>query len=139
MNTFLFNALMQICEDHYQKVCIDGIMHDNHNDYGTPPESIIIAFGSSQNNDNWSPLAIKEAVFRYSSQGLQPVSLDTIPDYTENGMYYKEAYAELSYQENGIAYIMIQFGKRFAKCYRYNIVKHENNIQIINEELIWIS
>ncbi|MBQ8010366.1 MAG: hypothetical protein IJ265_02290 [Oscillospiraceae bacterium] len=139
MDSTLCNALMQICADHYQKVCIGVKMNDNRNDHGTPPESIVIAFGSTQNNDDWRPLSIKEAVFRYSSQGVQPVSLDTIPDYTENGIYYKEAYAELIYQENGIAYIMIQFGKRFARCYRYNIVKYQNNIQITNEKLIWIS
>lgn len=139
MDTVLYNALLKICEDHYQKVYIDGMKLDNHINYGTPPESIIISIGFSQNNDDWRPLAVKEAVFRYSSQGLQTVSLDTIPDYTENGMYFKEAYAEICYQENGIAFIMISFGKRYASCYRYNIVKENNNIQIINEKLIWVS
>ena len=139
MDKVLCNALLKICEDHYQKVYNDGLMHNNCIDYGTPPTSIIISFGSSKNNDDWKPLSEKEAMFRYSSQGLQTVSLDTVPDYTENGMYYKEAYAELCYQKNGIAFIMIKFGKRYARCYRYEIVNHDNNIQIINEKLIWIS
>ncbi|MBP1533671.1 MAG: hypothetical protein IK999_06030 [Ruminococcus sp.] len=141
MNKDLCNSLLKICIDHYQKVYNDGMMHDNHDYYGTPPKSIIISFGSSLNICDWRPLAAKdkEAVFKYSSQGLQTVSLDTAPDYTENGMYYQEAYAELCYQENGIAFIMIQYGKRYASCYRYNIVNHDNNVQIINEELIWIS
>lgn len=139
MDTVICNALLKICEEHYQKEYIEGMKHDNHDYYGTPPESIIISFGSSQNNGIWKPLTNKEALFRYSSQGIQALPPDTIPDYTENGMYYKEAYAELSYQDNGIAFIMIQFGKRYMRCYRYNVVKHENDVQIINEELIWIS
>ncbi|NLT08378.1 MAG: hypothetical protein GXY08_02620 [Ruminococcus sp.] len=139
MNRDLCNSLLKICIDHYQKEYNDGMMLDNLEFHGTPPKSIIISFGFSQNNDDWKPLAIKEAAFRYSSQGLQIVSLDTVPDYTENGMYYQEAYAELCYQENGIAFIMIQYGKRYARCYRYNIVSQENNVQIINEKLIWIS
>ena len=137
MDTVLCNALIQICKEHFQKAAADGVMNGSH--YGTPPESMIISFGPSQNNDDWKPLAVKEAVFRYSSQGLQRVSADTMPDHTENGMYYKEAYAELSCQDNGIAYIMIQFGKRYARCYQYNIIKHGDDIQIINEKLIWVS
>lgn len=139
MNKDLCDSLLKICIEHYQKEYNDGMMLDNHEFYGTPPKSIIISFGFSQNNADWKPLAVKEAVFRYSSQGLQTVSPDTVPDYTENGMYYKEAYAELCYQENGIAFIMIQYGKRYASCYRYNIVNQDNNIQIVNEKLIWIS
>ena len=139
MNNDICNSLLKICIDHYQKEYNDGMMPDKHDNYGTPPESIIISFGFTQNNDDWKPLAVKEAVFRYSSQGLQTVSLDTVPDYTENGMYYQEAYAELCYQETGIAFVMIQFGKRYARCYRYNIVGKENNVQIINEKLIFVS
>lgn len=115
------------------------MMQENQGYYGTPPESIIISFGFSQNYDDWKPLILKEAVFRYSSQGLQSVHPDTVPDFTENNMYYREAYAELCYQENGIAFMMIQLGKRFAQCYRYDIIINENNIQIINEKLIWTS
>ncbi len=136
MNTILCNALLKKCTEHYNKENSDGMPADNHNFYGAPPESIIIAFGPSKNNNDWKPLAIKEAVFRYSSQGLQTLSHYTVHDLTENGMYYKEAYAELSYQENAIAYIMIQFGKRYARCYQYNIVKNGNSIQLINEKLI---
>lgn len=138
MNNALCNSFVKICIEHYQKVYEDGMMQENQGYYGTPPESIIISFGFSQ-NDDWKPLILKEAVFRYSSQGLQSVPLDTVPNFTENKMYYKEAYAELCYQENEIAFMMIQFGKRFAECYRYDIIINENNIQFINEKLIWIS
>lgn len=139
MHNAICNVFLKICIEHYRKVYEHEIMHDNQDYYGTPPESIIISFGSSQNHDDWKPLTEKEAVFRYSSQCLQSVSLNTTPDFTESVMYYKEAYAELCYQENGNAFMMIQFGKRYARCYRYNIIKHENNIQITNEQLIWIS
>jgi len=54
-------------------------------------------------------------------------------------MYYKEAYAELSLHENGSACIMIQFGKRYARCYRYDIAGERDNTELINEELIWVS
>ncbi len=139
MDTALCNALLKICIDYFQKVYEDAMMQENQGYYGTPPECIIISFGFSQKNDYWKPIAKREAVFQYSSQGLKSVSLDTVPDYTENGMYHKEAYAELSYQENGIAFMMIQFGKRYARCYRYDIIKNEKNIQLINEKLIWVS
>lgn len=139
MDTALCNALLKICIDHFQEVYDDAMKQENQGYYGTPPECMIISFGLSQKNDYWKPIAKKKAVFRYSSQGLQSVSLDTVPDYTENGMYHKEAYAELSYQENGNAFMMIQFGKRYARCYRYDIIKSEENIQLINEKLIWVS
>ena len=135
----LYDFYGELLTSHQKKVYEDAMMQENQGYYGTPPECIIISFGFSQKNDYWKPIAKKEAVFRYSSQGLKSVSLDTVPDYTENGMYHKEAYAELSYQENGIAFMMIQFGKRYARCYRYDIIKNEKNIQLINEKLIWVS
>lgn len=145
MYNILCNVFVKLCIDYYQKVYEVGKMKKNQIYYGKPPESIIISFGSSQNYNDWKPLVLKEAVFRYSSQGLQSVPLDTVPDYTENGMYFKEAYAELCYQKNGIAIMMVQFGKRYARCYRYNIIIYENKIidenkvQLINEKLLWIS
>ena len=141
MNKDLCSAFLKICIEHYQKVYDEGIAQNNLNFYGSPPQSIIISFGLSQNQkkDYWKPLAQKEAVFRYSSNRLQSVPLDTVPNFTENRMYYKEAYAELCYQSNGIAIMMIQFGKRYAQCYRYDIIINEKNIQLTNEKLLWIS
>lgn len=139
MNKALCNEFLRICLEHYQKVYEEGMMHNQQDLYGMPPDSIIISFGLSKNNNDWKPLVQKEAVFRYSSNKLQSVPLDRVPDYAENRKYFKEAYAELCYQENGIAIMMIQFGKRFAQCFRYDIILNEKNIQLMNEKLLWIS
>ncbi|GEM_PF-6296344 len=139
MNTDLCNAFVKICTEHYRKVCETGMLQENRSIFGTPPESIIICFGFSQKNDEWKPLSEKEAVFRYSSHGLQTAAPDTVPDNTANGMYYKEAYAELCCQENGVAFMMIQFGKRYARCYRYRIEQDAETIQLVDETLIWAS
>lgn len=139
MNQSLCDAFIKICTEHYHDVYNKGMTEKNKDFYGTPPESMIIAFGLSQNSDDWKPLTVKEAVFRYSSQGLLPVPPDTAADQTEIRMYCKEAYAELCYQENGIAYMMIQFGKRYARCYRYDIVTSEDGIHLVNEQLLWVT
>lgn len=80
MNQSLCDAFLRICTEHYQNVYNKGMMEKNQDLYGTPPESIIIAFGLSPNSYDWKPLTIKQAVFQYSSQGLSPVPLDTVAD-----------------------------------------------------------
>lgn len=107
--------------------------------YGAPPDSIIIAFGASQKIDEWRPIKNIEAVFRFSSSGLQEVNIDTSPDQTAQKMYHKEAYAELCYYEDKVAFLMIMFGKRYAQCYRYNIKDDNGKVQLENEKLLWIS
>ena len=138
MKKNICDALLQKCIEHYQDVYEYGKQLD-FDKYGAPPESIVIAFGTSQKKDKWCPIKNKEAVFRYSSSGLQKMDIDTLPDEAEQKMYHKEAYAELCYFGNDVAFIMIMFGKRYAQCYRYNIIDDNGNVQLENEKLLWIS
>ena len=140
MNDALCEVLLQTCISHFLKMERAGSAPSEPKRYGMPPESIVIAFGSSQAEKDWKPLTAIEACFRYSAaDGLREVATDTVQDRTESGMYYKEAYAELSYLANGTACLVICFGKRFANCYRYRILQDADGIRLTDEKLDWIS
>lgn len=133
MKNRIYDKLIERCIEYYKKVC-----KSEDSFYGTPPQSIIIAIGMS-NNSEWKELSQKEAVYRYTSECLQEVSNDTDYDRTENGMYFKEAYAELSFNSNNEAFMMMIFGKRYARCYRYSIRTENDDINLTDEKLIWVS
>lgn len=141
MKQNLRDALLKKCLERYQAMYEDGMQLSPPDRCGTPPERMVIALGTLRENDYNAmyPLAQKETAFRYSSDGLQEADIETQPDFTENKAYYREAYAELSCQDNGTAFVMIQFGKRFARCYRYQIHADHDLIQLTDEELLWVS
>ena len=143
MNTLLRDALLQKCISHYNKTYEDGI-HSDQKKYGSPPESILIVCGPAQKKDDFKYVSKKEAAFRFSAQGLQEIGTDnvdisTVPFQSEKGMYFDEAYAELGYHEKDVAFIMIWYGKRYASCYRYDVLSDDGNIKLIHEKLLWIS
>lgn len=138
MDTVLRDVFINLCIDHYLNVIKVQSSNNKQEYYGVPPKSIVIVVGTSRRKE-WFPITKREAVFRYDKHNLQEVAVDTAPDRTEQGMYFKEAYAELCLQENGTAFMMIQLGKRYARCYRYLIINDNGSIQFTDETLMWIS
>ena len=143
MNTLLRDALLKKCISHYHETYKYGIQLDQKR-FGSPPESILIVFGPAPKKDDFLSVSKKEAAFRYSMQGLQEIGTDEadisrVSIQSENGMYYNEAHAELGYDDEAVAFIMVWYGKRYARCYRYNVLKENGNVQLINEKLLWVS
>ena len=91
IDKILHNEFLKVCINHYLKTYADGMNLTDRERFGNPPESILIAIGPSHKNDDWHPLVSKEAVYRYSKRELKKADIDTVPDHTGNGMYFKEA------------------------------------------------
>ena len=124
------------CIEHYNTVCDTGT---NEKRFGKPPEGIVIALGEPQKSSEWKPISQREAVFRYSAHGLEEAAVDTVPDETERGMYFREASAELYATEEDTTFITLRFGKRYVRCYGYTVVSENGEVLLDREKLIWVS
>ncbi|MBO4492931.1 MAG: hypothetical protein J5724_00940 [Ruminococcus sp.] len=136
MENAMRDALIKKCLEHYNTVYNEEI---NGKGFGVPPGSIVIVLGEVQKCKEWKPVSHRKAVLRYSSHGLEVVALDTVPDETENGMYFKEASAELYTTEDGAAFITLRFGKRYERCYSYTINTENEAVLLDHEKLVWVS
>ena len=138
MDEHLLDVLLSECIAVYEEVYQDGMQNPEKAYYGAPPQSVLIACGTSDRGDDWHPLSKKDACFRYTAEGLTAVPDDTEPDRTESGMYYRDAYAEWVYHE-GSAILMLVFGKRFARCFRYTVRTDGETVTLTEKKLLWIS
>ena len=136
MKNDIRDALLSKCIDFFNNIH-KSAETDEH--FGTPPETILIIFGKDQDNNEWKPVSEREAVFRYSKQSIQEAAIDAVPDETTNGMYVKEASAQIYTNKNGEAFITYRFGKKYERCYRYTVRNINRNILLTQEMLIWVS
>ena len=57
-----------------------------------------------------------------------------------NGMYYSHGFGEFSIHDNGeVVRIGWQVGPRFGRGYEYSIVRHDDEIELVNQKGLWIS
>ena len=136
MENDIRDALIKKCIEHYNAVCDTG---KNEKGCGEPPGSIVIVLGETQKSTEWRPISQREAVFRYSAQGLEEAAADTVPDETESGMYFREASAELFAAGEGTAFVTLRFGKRYERCYSYTVSIEKGKVLLDHEKLIWVS
>ena len=123
----------------FEEVCSADAEKPDSQKYGAPPKSMIIKFGFSSDRDDTIPISNVEAAYRYSAGGLQAVPADTVPDYSECGMYHREAHALLCCYGGSKAKIMISFGKRCARCFGYIIKNEDGALKLTEETLLWVS
>jgi len=57
-----------------------------------------------------------------------------------NGMYYSHGYGDFSIHDNGeVVRIGWYVGPRFGRGYKYSIVRRGGEIELVNQEGLWIS
>lgn len=140
MDSTIKNEFIKLCINEFSDTSKDRLFLQRDQEiYGRPPESIVILIGSCRNSIEWRPISQKESAYRYNNDGFAEVDINTRPDHTENGMFFKEAYAELCIEDDSAAFMMIMFGKRYVRCYKYNIIQQDGKICFSDKTLMWIS
>lgn len=109
----------------------NDVVEDSRNNirFGVAPKSMIIA--CSHENCAW----------KYKDREINKISADEeFQREPISGMYFNEAYAEFGYDmDSQKAFINIYFGPRFAKGFEYTIVNVNNEYDIKDEVILWVS
>ncbi len=134
----IIRLLIDDCINEYDDYCKAG-----KNDiikYGTPPLRLIIYQIEYYNMEKADRLGKRTSAWDYSDGVLIEIPTDTEPD-TEHisGMYFSEVYAEITYDGNGTAFYALYMGRRFARCYRYSYVFENNECELTDKKIVWVS
>lgn len=131
----LSEILLNKCIEKY-----DNVVNQDNARYGAAPKSIIIVYS---NGDLTKPNSLSDInrAWQYKEGTLKDIPTEAKAKRKPiSGMYFNEAFAEFSYDlSSKMAFINIYFGPRFARGYEYTIVEANNEYDIGDEVILWIS
>ena len=134
----LVEVLLSKCIEKYEKA-ISGISDDEF--YGTVPRLLVIEYMEAVKKTEhfYSKTYIKSWDYRRKDEIEERHNRDE-DDNPTCGMYFARAKASFYYDlERGKAFVEMYMGPRYGRGFAYDIENKDENIELVNEKLVWVS
>ena len=134
----LVEVLLSKCVEKYEEA-ISGIPDDKF--YGTVPKMLVIEYVEAVRKTKpfYSKKYIKSWDYHLGNEIEERQNRDK-DDNPSSGMYFSRAKASFYYdQERSKAFVELYMGPRYARGFIYDIESKEEKIELINENLVWVS
>lgn len=115
--------------------------HEDDDFYGKLPRYMIIEYSDARRmTEHFYKKTLKKR-WKYIDGDIVEETIEKDPEENEkSGMYFLYAHASFYWDlEKGKAFVGMTFGPRFGRGYSYDIDKKEDDYELINEEIQWVS
>lgn len=134
----LVEGLLSKCIEKYEEAISRG---SDDEFYGTVPKLLIIEYMEAVRKTKhfYSKTYVKSWDYRLKSEIVERHNKD-VDDNPIYGMYFSRAKASFYYdQERRKAFVEVHMGPRYGRGFVYDIEGKDENIELVNEKLVWVS
>lgn len=134
----LVEILLSKCIEKYEET----ILGDSDDEfYGTVPKLLIIEYMDAvrKTKHSYSKTYVKSWDYHLKCEIVERHNKDE-DDNPICGMYFSRARASFYYdQERRKAFVEMHMGPRYGRGFEYDIEGKDENVELANEKLVWVS
>ena len=134
----LIEALLSKCIEKYEEA-VSGVSDDEF--YGTVPRLMVVEYMEAVRKTEhfYAKTYVKSWDYHLKGEIVERHSKDE-DNNPVCGMYFSRAKASLYYdQERRKAFVNMYMGPRYGRGFAYDIENKDENIELVNEKLEWVS
>ena len=134
----LIEVLLSKCIEKYEEA-VSGVSDDEF--YGTVPKLLVVEYMKAVRKTEhfYSKTYVKSWDYHLNGETAERHNKDE-DDNPVCGMYFLRAKASFYYdQERRKAFANMYMRPRYGRGFAYDIESKEENIELVNEKLIWVS